>query len=252
LRTLVLLAVGGGLFAAFVLPRTGAGVVESVRDALDDDAFDGDRVLGPTVSVDAGARHDLPGGAVGVHPLGGVEGAVTITVSGLDGFDPVLRVLDAGGDVRGEDDDGGEGTDARLALTLPGGPGATLEVREYGGDAGTYVVQVGRGALDDAPATASGAELLAGRPVDGVVASQQAVAHPYTGEGRQVAVTVEGLGGFDPTVRVLDAAGTVLAENDDADGRNSRVELLVGASVPVTVEVAGFAGRAGAYRVLVE
>jgi hypothetical protein len=50
-------------------------------------------------------------------------------------------------------------------------------------------------------------------------------------------------------VRVLAGDGTQLAFNDDAIGRDAQVVVLVAGGQRVTVEVQGFASRAGRYEV---
>jgi hypothetical protein len=253
LNVLVLLALTAGGFGVFAAirgndPTDAIDAVEDAIDDLDDQAddgpFGGDRVSGSPASPELPVEQELEEDQVGTHELEGIEGRAHITVSGTGDFDPVLRVIDADGEVLGEDDDGGDDRDARLTLTLPGGPGVQAEVREFSGDAGSYLLITAR-------ASAAGPELTAGTPVRGVVAADGAVNHPFTGSGRSITITVQGIDGFDPFLRVL-SDDAVLGEDDDGgDGTDSRLELSIPEGEQVVVEVSGFGGRAGPYEVLV-
>lgn len=88
--------------------------------------------------------------------------------------------------------------------------------------------------------------------VEGTVGRNEAVAYLFTGEGREVVITVRGQNGFDPVVRVIDGNGVELDRNDDADGLDSRLEVTVPGASTVTVEVTGYAGRPGSYILRVE
>jgi hypothetical protein len=88
--------------------------------------------------------------------------------------------------------------------------------------------------------------------VAGTVGRNQAVAYLFTGEGREVVITVRGEDEFDPVVRVIDGNGIELGRNDDFDGFDSRLEVSVPGASTVTIEVTGFAGRPGRYVLRVE
>ena len=164
----------------------------------------------------------------------------------------MLRVTRANGDVVGENDDA-DGLDSRLALILSTSDELRVEVREYSGDAGDYTVLVQRGDELVGISPIDGGRLAIRTAVDGSVGRNQAVAYDFTGEGREVVITVAGLDGFDPVVRVLGSKGEELGRNDDSDGsRDSRLPIVVAGASTVTVEVTGFAGAPGAYRILVE
>ena len=258
LVVLVFAAAGVGIFLGF---RDAGDTIDGVRDAFDDatdfsdEGFDGDRVDMPAVAVDAPAMlQELGTGEVGVHPLDGVTGTVTIRAFGIESFDPFIRVESADGDVLDEDDDGGDGTDALLTIDLTGEPGAVVVVREFGGESGTYNLLVLPGS-GTAP-TPTGAELTVGTPTGGlIIDAGQVVDHPFVGTGAPVSITVEGITSFDPVVTVLDAAGTELATNDDFDRTNSgsdaRVDLTIPAGAQVTVRVSGFGSSEGPYLVTV-
>jgi hypothetical protein len=245
------LAAGIGVFVAV---RGGSDAIDAIEDAVDSagsTGFDGRRVDGDPISPGTTAEQTLDDDEVGAHAIEGIEGRITISVAGEDDFDPVLRLVDAGGRVLGEDDDSGGSLDSRLSVTLPGGPGVTALVREFGGDAGSYVVSVQRGDDEVGIAPTEGAALALGAPVTGVVAADATVAHLFTGVGRTVRITVEGIDGFDPVVRVR-AAGIVLGENDDTNGTDAQLDVAIPEGQEAVVEVFGFAGRGGTYRVLVQ
>ena len=235
-------------------------LVDDVRDAVDfpggsDEGFDGDRVDGPPLAVGGVIEVQTLGtGDVGVHPIEGATGTVTIRAVGLEGFDPFIRVESADGDTLDEDDDGGEGTGSLLTIDLSDEPGAVLLVRHFSGRPGSYSVFVVDGDGSELPTT--GSALTVGSPTGGIVGGRdQAVSHPFVGTGAAVSITVAGVSGLDPVVTVLDAAGAQLASNDDfgaETGRDARVDLTVAAGVEITVQVSGFGSTAGPYLVTVE
>lgn len=245
----VVLLVFGGLGAAIL------GVVKALSGVAGDvvGAFDaGDDIDAEPLELGRPVDRHLDDDDTAVHPLRGIEGRVTITVDGHDEFDPVLRITDADGDVVAENDDA-DGLDSRVALILTSTDDLRVRVREFGADAGDYTVLVVRGDETVGITPIEGGRLTIRTPVAGSVGRDQAAAYDFTGEGREVVVTVQGLDGFDPVVRVLDADGLELGRNDDSGGtRDSRLPVLVPGAATVTVEVTGFNGQPGAYRVLVE
>jgi hypothetical protein len=214
-----------------------------------DDVEAGERVLVGDLTVDESVQEVLGSDDVAVHHLSGFEGRVSIRVAGVDDFDPVLRVVDEEGTVLGENDDF-EGRDSFLTFVLSPSDELDVEVREFSGDPGAYSIRLQRGDGTQ-PAVALGDPLFLGQPVVGEVLEDQVVRHDFSGDGAVVDVTVVGLQGFDPMVRVIGPGGEVLAENDDDDGLNSHVEVQLPGAVPVTIEVLGFADRGGRYEVTV-
>jgi hypothetical protein len=175
--------------------------------------------------------------------LAGASGEVVVSVHGVDGFDPTVEVREIGGASLGTDDDSGPDRDAQLVVRLREGAAYEVEVREFGDDeGGDYTVTV-------SPTGSEGGSLTVRRPVAGSVGPDRRVRYTFVGESREVTITVRGRGGFDPTVTVLDPAGTQLAFNDDAIGRDAQVALTVPGGQTVAVEVAGFGGEGGDYTV---
>lgn len=259
LSFIVLIAVAAAGVGIFFGIRDADDAFDGVRDVFedspfDDDDFDGDRTdMPPVTSGAALPLQELGDGEVGVHPLEGATGTVTIRVIGDDSFDPFIRVESADGDALGEDDDGGDSTDSLLTIDLSDEPGAVLLVREFGEEAGTYTVVVLEGTGSAPPRT--GDELAVGEPTGGIIldAGQQ-VSHPFTGTGAPVSISVSSVAGFDPVVTVFDATGNQLATNDDFStetGRDARVDLTVAAGAQVTVQVSGFGSSTGPYLVTV-
>jgi hypothetical protein len=226
----------------------GREVNEAVTDPF---GGDGDDVEGDPLTLDRPVDGHVGDGDTGVHRLTGIEGRVTISVAGGEGFDPVLRVDDAGGDMLGENDDA-DGLDSRLSLILSTSDVLRVRVREYGGDAGEYTVAVLRGdEVVGIPPIAAGS-LTVRTEVEGQVGRNQAAAYRFTGEGNEVVVEVRAIDGFDPLVRVLDGNGKEIGRDDDSgEGYDSRLELLVPGATAVTIEVTGYGGEAGRYRIVV-
>lgn len=224
-----------------------SGLAGPSIDPTDFDA--GERIVVGELPVDEAVEQHLGTDDVAVHHLTGFEGRVAITVTGIEDFDPVLRVVDAEGVVIGENDDT-DGRNSFLTFVLSPDDDLDVEVREFSGDPGFYSIRLQRGDGTQ-PAVALGDPLFLGQPVVGEVFEDQVVRHDFSGDGAVVDVTVVGLQGFDPMVRVVGPDGAVLAENDDDDGLNSHVEVQLPGAATVTIEVLGFAGRPGTYEVTV-
>lgn len=52
--------------------------------------------------------------------------------------------------------------------------------------------------------------------------------------GQTITVTVQGIGGTDPRVQVIDPSGSVLAEDDDSGGGAGGLDALVTVTLPTT------------------
>ncbi len=92
-----------------------------------------------------------------------------------------------------------------------------------------------------------------GDTVTGSITAGNRVPYELTlAEGDVVNIFLNGVDGLDTVLRVLDADGAVLAENDDFSGVSSGLEGFSAVGV-VTIEVATFGdGEAGDYELIVE
>jgi hypothetical protein len=209
--------------------------------------------------------------------------------------DPVLELYDASGALIVTDDDSGGGLDSRAETELAPG-GYCLAVRGFGGSTLAADIRVGR--LEHEPLTVG----LAGgffEPGGGLTGPEFVGIHPCTADTPAVALTqgpIEAaldLGGAqatgtvtdtpyyrftlatpqslslrayneaaDPYIYLFDGSGALLAENDDYDSLNSRIDMtdpplqpgtycvgmraLTVPHVPVTHLVRGFVGAGAA------
>jgi hypothetical protein len=86
-----------------------------------------------------------PGGAQAWQFQGQAGEQVVITADAIDqGFDPFLILYGPDGAEIGRDDDGGEGLNARLEITLPATGFYTASVTSYDGSSGRYRIEVRR------------------------------------------------------------------------------------------------------------
>lgn len=248
-----LFVLGVALASVLAVVWAGRSVTDAVTGAVTGrfDADDGREIEGDRLTFQRPVRGRLGEDDTGVHLLSSVEGRVTVTVTGGEGFDPVLRITGPDGTLVAENDDA-DGLDARLALVLASADELRVEVHEFSGDPGEYTVALLRGddlvgisPLDAGP-------LPVGTEVEGEVGRNQAAAHRFTGEGHEVTIDVVGLDGFDPVVRVLDTDGRELARDDDggAERHDVRLRILVPGAAHVTIEVTGYAGAPGRYRIV--
>jgi hypothetical protein len=103
-----------------------------------------------------------------------------------------------------------------------------------------------------------GGVVAVGDTVDGVVAFGGVTHYAFTGTGETVHIGVRGAvtptgGSFDSTIAVVDAAsGEQLAADDDTNGVDPEVTLVVDAGREVRIEVRGFGDSAGSFSVYVQ
>jgi hypothetical protein len=148
--------------------------------------------------------------------------------------DTVLALLDAQGDVILEDDDGGDGLGSRISTTDAGRPAAFVRAKLLDGGRGGFDL-----AVEAAAAPAAGQEVAnsieeaARRPalilgeamrIRLAPGEQAVIALPHDGRPA-IAMTFDLGRDVDTLLAVLDAEGQELAENDDAEGLASRVEV---------------------------
>ncbi|MBI0536548.1 hypothetical protein D9599_13275 [Roseomonas sp. KE2513] len=154
---------------------------------------------------------------------------LTIVTRNLgDEVDTVLALLDAQGGKLSEDDDGGGGLASRVTT---GGRAAFVRASLLNNARGGFDIAVagtsegtpGAGDVEGAsrrPALVLGEAVRLTVEADG----QAVVALPF--DGRPALAMTFGLAeGLDTVLELLDAGGAVLAENDDAEGLASRLEI---------------------------
>ncbi|MEQ8369024.1 MAG: PPC domain-containing protein [Roseicyclus sp.] len=244
----------------------------------------GAALLLPGMSVPPGGR------AVGLFSLG-TPTEVRVEAAPSGAGDTVLELYDATGGLLVTDDDSGGALASRAELSLQ--PGSyCLAARGFGGVPVTADLQVSRidqpaltaglaGGFDgtetiapfvgiDACSASTPATMLGSGPLDGML-TQGGVSATNTISGvpyyrfslaspQQVTIRAENPSA-DPYIYVFDGAGGLLAENDDYESLNSRIDFntplqageycigmraLSDPDVPVTVSVAGFDARAAA------
>jgi hypothetical protein len=177
----------------------------------------------------------------------GAPATVRLEAAPQAGGDTQIELIDAAGTMIAFDDDGGGGLASRIEVALE--PGAyCLVVGGLGGSAVSADVRLGRaehpaltagggggggGGATGACLPATPAEPLGDGPVDGAldagVTATAAIADaPYYrfALGAPAAVTLRAENeAADPVLMLYDDAGRLLAENDDHDGLNARIDM---------------------------
>lgn len=218
-------------FGIVTVERDGEHFVAPIRTAFDV-VFGVTRGLEPEDLQEGGSVYDLLAGRLD-DDVSAVFESIGETVFGFDELEDLgedFEDFEDGGDFDRDDcvgvgcgfDDGASAT--TVPPELPTGP-----TREPTGASGV------NGEL--LPGDAVAADV----PPDGEVTftAMATVPGPYR-------IGAQGVDGFDPTIRVLDAAtGEELAANDDANGFDAEVVLDLAEAQLVVIEVAGFAGRNG-------
>ncbi|WP_146132814.1 DVUA0089 family protein [Hasllibacter halocynthiae] len=227
------------------------------------------------------------GAAVTLFTLSEQTG-VRLEAEGADGGDTVIDLLDASGNLIGNDDDGGGALSSRLEVDLPAGT-YCLQTRSFGGSLIPATVSIGLqsqeamteglgavggggafGAPECGPDTeaqtlgegalAPGGSLQATAPIGAVPF------YRFTLESETPIVVTAENPDADPYVYLYDERGGLMGQNDDFDGLNSRLEMMEPLSAgsycvalealsdetqPVTVTVAEF-DAAAAQQALIE
>lgn len=169
---------------------------------------------------------------------------VRLEAEGRGSGDPLIELYDAAGNSIGFDDDGGGDTSSRLETFLSPG-NYCLTMASYDNTPMTGTVRIGR--LDHEPLTTGvsngggavagagcesavplGNGSLNGQLMSGISQTNSITGTPAYGFSldapAMITVTAENESA-DPVLSLLDANGIVLAENDDFDGLNSRIDM---------------------------
>ncbi|MCR0980460.1 hypothetical protein [Roseomonas populi] len=147
--------------------------------------------------------------------------------------DTVLALLDAAGEQVAEDDDGGGGVASRIATSAASRPAAFVRATLLNGARGRFEL-VAQGAAEATPGGASTSLADAARRPTLVLGEavrvrleaggEAFIALPHDGRPAQ-ALTFDLEAEVDTELALVDENGAVLAENDDADGLASRVDV---------------------------
>lgn len=182
--------------------------------------------------------------------------ALQIDVIASGDFDPVVRVLDAGGNVIAEDDDGGENVNSRVRLGAQDrSRRITIEVDsfdaewaegEYGGSFDLRLETNAHAAVGTRPVTYGARET-------GTLMGDE---HLFTMQGRageQVEIALVATDDqLDPYLELRDASGEVLAADDDGGADvNALLRFTFPADGTYTIAARGFGESMGGYRLRV-
>jgi len=134
-----------------------------------------------------------------------------------DDFETYLEVLNSGGSIIDENDDGGDGLNSRLFFTAPETATYTLRVRAFGGDAtGNFTLTV---AESNVVAEVSGGTLSFNEPVTVDPDSAQSVVYNFeASQGDVVNISAISAGDSDleATLILTGPTGAEVANSDDA------------------------------------
>lgn len=183
-------------------------------------------------------------------------GATAVIEVTSSDFDPLVTVW-RGNEFIGEDDDGGDGLNSRLAVRLAQGGTYLVGVTSYGGATGSFSLALsgdgGDGSADGGTGTFSGTLASGDQDFDGRLAD----IFPYTGRGGEELTVSVSSTDFDTYVGVLSGsmAGDfqVLLENDDANGStNSELTVRLPANGNYSIMVTSYTpGEMGSYELIV-
>ena len=166
-------------------------------------------------------------------------------------FDTFIRLYDGNNRILAENDDAGGGTNSNVTVTLPQSGTYRLDLRGLNSfDAGRYSISVTSQGANHPPAASR--TLRLNQIEQGDLRQGDRVAYSFQGNaGQDVVITLDS-SQFDTYLYLYDSNGRLVAENDDADGTNSRLSLRLPTSGTYQVQVRGFSeAAAGHYALLV-
>jgi hypothetical protein len=168
-----------------------------------------------------------------------------IVVETMSDIDTVLEAYDAQRNLLKEDDDGGEGYNARIEIYATAGRTYYIKLKGYDDESGPYRI---RASYKPLPATA---DLRFGTPTSGNLSSRGE--SWYRVRTTQAGLlTIETLGSLDTLMEAYDGSWTFLERNDDGgEDNNARLEIVVDANQNYYFKVWGYdEDDSGPYRIL--
>ena len=167
------------------------------------------------------------------------NGVVVVESSGET--DTYLEAYDASYNLIDEDDDGGEGLNARLGITVEAGRTYLFKLRCFDEDeSGPYQIRAAYGSLRELPF---------GTWVSGTLRAEeeQWFSIRPLGTGH---VVVETTGNTDTFLKAYGPAGPAIAEDDDGgEGYNARLEFFAEAGKTYRIKLSHFEGTRAPYQV---
>jgi hypothetical protein len=173
-------------------------------------------------------------------------------------FDTYLRVLDSRGKELAKDDDSGEKLNARIRFTPPKEDTYQIVATRFGSGQGNYLlkVRVERPALEKQPAGPVLVLTDKEHQFEGRLAQNSAQVLGKPAQVHTVKMTADKTyvvdlesTDFDPYLRILDAAGKQLAEDDDSGGNlNARIRFTAPKDGNFQIVATRFGNGQGNYR----
>ena len=172
---------------------------------------------------------------------------VRIEATDDSGVDPVMELLDISGNQVAADDDGGGGRASRIEASLAAGT-YCARVYNFSSNNGPTTVQLGRllhmpltqgiagtgGGASDPCIASTPATALAFGALNGAIANGNVLRVTRTGDisyhrftlDAPIPITLNAKNvDADPVLRLYDASGNLVAENDDFDGLNAQINM---------------------------
>lgn len=226
--------------------------------AEDDDGADGYNSFiilqlngGTTYTIEAGyydtntGSYTLTVAPAGIIPAGGGE----VRVNGSEGYaftpnesgdwefltsdngssDPYIKLFDADGKLIDSDDDGGEGSNSRLMVTLTAGTTYCIGAADFWGDGGSYTLTVSKvveSALTQLPS--GGASVYVNGDTKYEFTPNQSGTWTFR---------TSDSGGDDPQITIYDITDTMIAYDDDTEGYDAVIVIDMIAGTTYIVEV---------------
>lgn len=185
-----------------------------------------------------------------------VAAGETFTIDMEAGFDTFLELRDASDAVVASNDDRGDGTlNSRIVVDNPAAGTYTIIARAFASSgSGAYTLRVSAGAVVPPTATiipttapSAAGTIAVGETVTATLTRGQRNQHTFTAAAGEV-ITIDMEASFDTYLRLLDANGRMIVENDDrGDGTyNSRIRSFsIPAAGTYTISAGSFGDASG-------
>ena len=176
---------------------------------------------------------------------------VVISLIGTNGLDPVVELLDENFNTIDTDDDGGEGLNSLLQITLPYTGQYIIRARGWGGETGSYRLSLGVGtaATQEEPAQAVSGTIRIGQTINDRVSSDEGDYWSFNGQaGDTITILLTGTSGMDTVLELMDSSFDRIEYDDDGgEGLNSRIDITLPYTGEYIIRARGFSGRTGPY-----
>ena len=169
-----------------------------------------------------------------------------VTIAMNADFDTYLELYDASGRLIAENDDY-NGLNSQIDITLPSSGAYVIVARGFESQAsGAFTLTLDTTGAGTSSSQTSGSmaedaiNITYGSAVQGRLQSGSDVSYTFTGTAGDTVTIMMNTGTFDAYLELYDANGRLIAENDDYDGLNSQIDIILPTNGTYVIVARGF------------